>query len=165
MSSGLYIMKKSFLTLLAMVSLGALAGVVPPDGRAATFQDSDYASIEVPEMAQAVQFFADVLGCEPIGPRSEATSPGSMLLACGPGSVVELTPAPAGAVLAWRDHPIQLRSDDLVATARSLRQKGVNALGKPRRLASGQTEVDLIAPWGLRVELISRPAGTRIAAP
>lgn len=165
MSSELYIMKKSFLTLLAMVSLGALAGVVSPGSRATTFQDNDYASIEVPEMAQAVQFFADVLGCEPIGPRSEATSPGSMLLACGPGSVVELTTAPAGAGLAWRDHPIQLRSDDLVATARSLRQKGVSTLGKPRRLTSGQTEVDLIAPWGLRVELVSRQANARIAAP
>ena len=158
-------MKKSFLTLLATVLLGTLAGTVSPDSRAATFQDSDYASIEVPKMAQAVTFFADMLGCEPIGPRSEASSPHSTLLACGPGSVVELTTAPAGAGLARRDHAIQLRSDDPVATARSLRQKGVSMLGKPRRLASGQTEVDLIAPWGLRLELVSRQAGARIAAP
>lgn len=165
MSSELHTMKNSFLTLLAMVLLGTLAGVVSPDSRATTFQDSDYASIEVPEMAQAVTFFADVLGCEPIGSRSETTFPRSMLLACGPGSVVELTTAPAGAGLAWRDHPIQLRSDDPVATARSLRQKGVSTLGKPRRLASGQTEVDLVAPWGMLVELVSRQADARIAAP
>jgi len=43
-----------------------------PDSRAAGFQDTGYVSIEVPDMTQAVKFFADVLGCEPIGPRSRS---------------------------------------------------------------------------------------------
>jgi len=161
-------MKTSFLTLLAMTLLGAFAGMAPSNSRATTaFQDADYTRIEVPEMTQAVNFFTAALGCEPIGPRSEAVRSGSrdMLLACTPGSVVELTTAPAGRRSAYPGNPIQLMSDDPAATAHSLRQKGLSSVGKQRRLASGQTAVDLVAPWGLRLQLVSRAADARIATP
>jgi len=158
-------MKTSFPTLLAMVLLGTLTGMTPLSGWAAALQDADYARVEVPEMTQAVKFFTTVLGCEPIGPRSEATRSSSILLACTPGSVVELTTAPAGRTSVYPGNPIQLMSDDPAATAHSLRQKGLSRIGKQRRLASGQTAVDLVAPWGLRLQLVSRAADARIATP
>ena len=158
-------MKTSFLTVLAMLLFGTIASVTPANSRATASQDADYTSIEVPELAQAVKFFTDVLGCEPIGPRSDTSAAGSMLLACAPGSVVELVEARAGVRLAYRGSPVQLISDDPVATAHSLRQEGVRTLGRQRRLASGQTAVDLVAPWGLRLQLVSRGPDARIAAP
>jgi len=158
-------MKTSFLTMLTMVLLGTFASLAPSSGWATSFQDADYTRIEVPEMTQAVKFFTAVLGCEPIGPRLESARSSSLLLACTPGSVVELTTAPTSRRSGHPGNPIQLMSDDPVATAHSLRQKGMNSVGKQRRLASGQTAVDLVAPWGLRLQLVSRVADARIATP
>src|SRR6185312_11193925 len=107
-----------------------------------------------------------VLGCEPIGPRSEeGPRSSSILLAYTPGSVVELTTAPTSRRSGHPGNPIQLMSDDPAATAHSLRQKGMNSVGKQRRLASGQTALDFVAPWGLRLQLVSRVADARIATP
>lgn len=159
-------MKTSFLTMLTMVLLGTFAGLAPSSGWATSFQDADYTRIEVPEMTQAVKFFTAVLGCEPIGPRSEeGPRSSSILLACTPGSVVELTTAPTSRPSGHPGNPIQLMSDDPAATAHSLRQKGLSSVGKQRRLASGQTAVDFVAPWGLRLQLVSRVADARIATP
>lgn len=159
-------MHRSFLSLLATVLLGTLATMAPLPGHAAAVQDSGYASVDVPDMSQALRFFSEVLGCEPLDSRADGGRSGTSLLLCGQGFVVELTTSPARADSdkPGTGAPIQLVSDDLPGAARSLRHK-VSNIGRPRTLRSGQMVVDFVTPWGMPMELVSRQADARVAGP
>ncbi len=165
-------MNKSFPSLLAFVMLGAVAAVAATNSRAAVIQDDDYVRIVVPDMAQAATFFRDVLDCQLISPRldsgdSHQGSRESRLLSCGAGSVIELSAAPSPATSAGSQHrePIRLISDDVAGAAQWLRHEGVRVLGTPRTLKSGQTVVNFIAPWGLRLQLVSWKTNVTTAGP
>ncbi len=157
-------MNRSFLPLLATVLLGALTALASPPGHAAAVQDRGYARVDVPDMSQALRFFSEVLGCEPLDSRADGGRSGTSLLLCGQGFVVELatSPARADSDKAGAGAPVQLVSDDLLGAARSLRH-AVSNIGQPRTLRSGRTAVDFVTPWGLHMELVSRQADARVA--
>lgn len=158
------VMNRSFLSLLATVLLGTLAAMAPLPDHAAEVRDRGYARVDVPDMSQALRFFSEVLGCEPLDSRADGGRSGSSLLLCGQGFVVELAASPAHADpdKPGTGTPIQLVSDDLPGAARSLRHE-VSNIGQPRTLRSGQTAVDFVTPWGLHMELVSRQADARVA--
>jgi catechol 2,3-dioxygenase-like lactoylglutathione lyase family enzyme len=169
-------MGKSLLLFLAF----GLATVAPSGVRAATLYGGDYARIGVPNLAQAVAFFQDVLDCRLIGPASAAAemtpddASASRLLSCDAGSVVELfdnrgissSPASGRA-----DQPLQFVSGDVQHASEWLRHAGVGVSGSPHRLTSGplagRMALDFVSPWGLRLQLLgsdaSAPAGGTLA--
>lgn len=156
-------MGKSLLTWL-LFAFGVVA-ILPPGARAATLYGGDYARVSVPDLAQAVTFFQDVLDCRLIGPEStaaEATS-ASRLLSCNAGSIVELfdtapSPASNGA-----GQPLQFVSDNVLHADEWLRHQGVSVSGAPHRLTSGPLAghmvLNFVAPWGLRLQLLGNSAG------
>ncbi|MEO9079306.1 MAG: VOC family protein [Rhodanobacter sp.] len=157
-------MNTSLRLLWAAVLLGGAAIMGATPVRAAAFQDNSYIQVEVPDMGQAVEFFRDVLGCPLIGSAAHATTTRidqrtSTLLACGSGSVVELslaarTPTPT------TNHygmPFQLATDDVSSVAQWLKHQGVEIGGPPQRMASGQLAVNLTTPWGQPLQLVGRP--------
>lgn len=162
----------SFLSLLAFFSLGVVAAAAPPSSRAAAIHDDDYLGIVVPDMAQAVTFFRDVLNCQLIspGPDSADSRHGrreSRLLSCAAGSVVELSVSPSltSSPENQRREPVRLMSDDVASATQWLRHEGVRVLGPPRTLKSGQTVVNFVAPWGLRLQLVSWQNNVTTAGP
>lgn len=146
----------------------------------------DHAGYTVPDLAQAVQFFTDVLGGELLyqaGPYEDPsgkmmvdslavdprTSVRLALLRCGPSANVELVemrgPAqnPAEARLSdGGGRHLCFRITDLAAATAYLRaQPGVRVLD-PMRPAdgpeTGMSSTYFTAPWGMYFELVERPA-------
>ncbi|OOG46806.1 VOC family protein [Rhodanobacter sp. C01] len=179
-------MRKSLLSMFGG-SLLLVMTSLPFSGRAAGTHDSDYVSIGVPDLVQATAFFRNVLDCEPIGPisanatASEAGSrhaglPSSRLLLCDSGNVVELfdnhgvNNISASRYSAKHDNePIPLFADDVTHGDRWLRHEGVRVIGSPVTATSGphagQTVVNFVAPWGLRLQLVGRNTGRLATAP
>ena len=162
-------MGKSLHALLFFVfGLAVMLGA-PTGGRAATLYGSDYVSIGVPDMAQAVAFFRDVLDCRPIGPdlaaNGETGTTSSRLLSCDAGSIVELfdtrgaSPSPTSSKPA---QPLQFVSNDVLRASEWLQHQGVTVSGSPHRLAAGplagRTAIDFVSPWGMPLQLLSSKA-------
>jgi catechol 2,3-dioxygenase-like lactoylglutathione lyase family enzyme len=159
-------MRKSILSLLFLTF--GLAAAMPTGVRAATLYGGDYAGISVPDMAQAVAFFQDVLDCEVIGPASEPSArdtPASRLLSCNAGSIVELfqeqdsSPSPAAhRSRSKAAQPLQFVTVDVVHAGQWLKHEHVSVKGAPHRLTSGpqagRMVLDFRAPWGLRLQLL-----------
>ena len=156
-------MRKSLLSLLLLMF--GLAAVMPTEVRAAT--GGDYAGISVPDMAQAVAFFRDVLDCRVIGPTSEQSprgTPASRLLSCNAGSIVELFQQPGSSPSAAQrsrlkaGEPLQFVTVDVIHAGEWLRHEHVSVNGAPHRLTSGpqagRMVLDFRAPWGLRLQLL-----------
>ncbi|WP_254423919.1 VOC family protein [Rhodanobacter sp. C03] len=144
-------------------------------------------SIGVPDLAQATAFFRNILDCEPIGltavntTTSEAGSqhagvPSSRLLLCDSGNVVELFDNHAANSLSASRHsanrsnePISFSAGDVAHADRWLRHEGVNVIGSPMTATSGphagQTVVNFVAPWGLRLQLVGRNTSQLATAP
>lgn len=160
-------MNKSMLSLLAIGFLAMLAAL-PVAGHAASLRGPGYMKISVPDMQQAVTFFRDVLDCEWIAPpdtgeRTQNATSSSRLLICDSGSVVELFPqrqtdAPPDAA---KDHraPIRFFANDVTTADRWLQREGVTVVGTPVTVTTGphagQTLVNFVSPWGLRMQLVS----------
>jgi catechol 2,3-dioxygenase-like lactoylglutathione lyase family enzyme len=166
-------MNKSFLSLLVVILLGVIALAASPNGRGATFHDSDYARIGVPDLPQAVAFFRDVLDCRPVNPIPAGGTRQPRLLACDSGSIVELfdnhgAPSPAHPVSSG-DEPIRFVSNDVRNADQWLRGAGARVIGSPHTLSSGpdagQTVVDFVSPWGLRLQLVSWGSNVTTAGP
>jgi catechol 2,3-dioxygenase-like lactoylglutathione lyase family enzyme len=167
-------MHKSILSMLAGGLLFAMASM----GHAASVHDNDYVAIDVPNLQQATAFFHNVLDCEQVNPAAgsepvqngRATHddvPASRLLLCDSGTVVELFDAHAAQSpsLARRatDHgsePIAFSADNVAHADRWLRREGVQVTGAPVAVITGphagQTVVNFVAPWGLRLQLVGR---------
>jgi catechol 2,3-dioxygenase-like lactoylglutathione lyase family enzyme len=141
----------------------ALAAATSPGAGAATLYGTGYARVGVPDMAQAVTFFQDVLDCRPIDASVAGKPASSVLLSCDTGSIVELFDnrgAPAGS--AGPDQPLRFVADDLRHDGDWLRREGVTVNGSPHRLTSGplagRMVLDFLAPWGMPLQLLDNHA-------
>lgn len=158
------IVNKTLLAWLAMLFLAfaALPGVTRA-GPAA----GGYSRLGVPDVPQAVQFFHDVLNCEPIDTGNAAPV---ALLDCGHGNIVELSHAlaPATGSMATAPAAIAFTIDDAAAAAAWLRNNHIALLGQPRTVAegpdAGAVVVRFLTPWGQPLQLVSPASGDSLRA-
>src|SRR5262245_39114703 len=188
--------------ILALVSIGLVAAVlvlagspaaapkpkVPPapqgDGAGQLgLVGMDHVGITVPNIAEAIAWFHDVMGCTTpltFGPFSGVGAildidPAAVVeqithVRCGSSASIELfqydapvqdTTVPKNSDFAG--HHIAFYVTDLVAAADYLEAKGVRRLLGPLPVtegpAAGQTINYFQAPWGTYIELISYPEG------
>lgn len=176
-------MKRILLAALAAVfSISAGADTLPG------MRGVNHIGLTVPDKAEAVAFFEDVLGCAKatsFGPfrDDEGTfmqdlldvHPRSViheitLLRCGNGANIELfdydapdqkTVLPKNSDIGG--HHLAFYVDDIHAAADFLKSKGVRTLMGPLPVeegpAAGQAIIYFFAPWGLQLEAISYPDG------
>ena len=186
------------MTRISRASIAALAGagliaIVAPHGAARAdaipgMRGHDHTGITVPDMAQAVDFFVNVVGCEKamsFGPFSDdegtfmqdllnvhprAVIKEITLIRCGHGSNLELfeysAPDQKDATPKNSDiggYHIAFYVDDIQAAKDYLDSKGVKTFLGPLPVeqgpAAGQSIFYFLAPWGLQLEAISYPAG------
>ena len=148
----------------------------------------DHTGVTVPDMAQAVTFFTEVVGCKKamsFGPFADDKGtfmkdvldvhPRAVIkeitqIRCGHGSNIELFSytAPDQQVVQPKNsdiggYHIAFYVDDIKAADQYLRSKGVNTMFGPIPVdqgpAAGQAIVYFKAPWGLQMEAISYPNG------
>ena len=148
----------------------------------------DHTGVTVPDMAQAIDFFVDVVGCTEVmsfGPFSDdqgtfmqdalAVNPRAVIeqitqIRCGYGSNIELfkytSPDQEDATPRNSDiggYHIALYVDDVQAAKDYLDGKGVETFMGPIPVdqgpAAGQTILYFRAPWGLQLEAIAYPEG------
>ncbi len=183
---------RSTVTRSAIV-LAILAGIAAPLGSASAqgipgMRGHDHTGVTVPDMAQAVDFFVNVVGCQKamsFGPFSDdkgtfmqdllnvnprAVIEEITLIRCGHGSNLELfkytSPDQKDATPKNSDiggYHIAFYVDDIAAAKAYLESKGVKTLMGPLPVeqgpAAGQSIFYFMAPWGLQLEAISYPKG------
>ncbi len=148
---------------------------------------TDHIGFTVPDLAEAVEFFVDVLGCEPfyeLGPfvsdddwmaRHLNVHPRTVMrkltfLRCANGSNFEIFEydAPDQNRVQPKNsdiggHHLAFYVDDMDAAVAYLKAKGVRVLGEPtvrtQGPSGGQSWVYFLAPWGMQLELVSYPEG------
>ena len=148
---------------------------------------ADHIGFTVPDLEEAVDFFVDVLGCEPfyeLGPfesdddwmaRHLNVHPRAVMkklrfMRCGNGSNFEIfeysSPGQNRAQPKNSDiggHHLAFYVDDMDAAVAYLKAKGVRVLGEPtvrtQGPSGGQSWVYFLAPWGMQLELVSYPEG------
>ncbi|MBL6957977.1 MAG: VOC family protein [Rhodospirillales bacterium] len=147
---------------------------------------TDHIGFTVPDLDEAVDFFVNVLGCEPfydLGPfeadddwmqehlniHPRAVMRRLKFLRCANGSNFEIfeyeapdqnTQQPKNSDVGG--HHLAFYVDDMDEALAYLREKGVRILGEPtlsRNASKGQTWVYFLAPWGMQLELVSFPDG------
>jgi catechol 2,3-dioxygenase-like lactoylglutathione lyase family enzyme len=148
----------------------------------------DHTGVTVPDMAQAVDFFVNVVGCQKamsFGPFADdkgtfmqdllhvdpkAVIEEITLVRCGHGSNIELFQytAPDQKVVTPRNsdvggYHIAFYVDDIKAAKDHLDSKGVETFFGPLPVeqgpAAGQSIFYFLTPWGLQLEAISYPQG------
>ena len=173
----------SVAALLALLSAGAAQADAIPGMRG-----HDHTGVTVPNMAEAVDFFTNVIGCKKamsfgpfaddkgtfmtdvLGVDSKAVIKEITLVRCGFGSNVELFEytAPDQKDLKQKNSDIgafhiAFYVDDVAAAKAYLEKKGVATRFGPLPItegpAAGQTILYFQAPWGLQFEAISYPDG------
>ncbi len=148
---------------------------------------TDHIGFTVPDLEQAVDFFVNVIGCEPfyeLGPFSSEDDwmashlnvhPRAVMrklkfLRCGNGSNFEIFEYESPDQNATQPknsdvggHHLAFYVDDFDTALEHLKANGVEVLGEPTvRTAGpsgGQTWVYFLAPWGMQLELVSFPNG------
>ena len=148
---------------------------------------TDHIGFTVPDLDKAVEFFVDVLGCEPfydLGPfkadndwmkthlnvHPHAVMKRLKFLRCGNGSNFEIFEydSPDQNRMQPKNsdvggHHLALYVDDIDAAVAFLRSKGVRVLGEPTVRetgpSAGQTWVYFLTPWDMQMELVSYPNG------
>ena len=171
---------------LSAAFLGTLIGGASADAIPG-MRGHDHTGITVPDMAQAVDFFTNVVGCQKamsfgpfaddkgtfmqdlLGVDPKAVIKEITLLRCGFGSNIELFEytAPDQKDLAQKNSDIgafhiAFYVDDVAAAEKYLKEKGVATrivLPVGEGPAAGQTVMYFQAPWGLQFEAISYPEG------
>ena len=173
----------SMAVLLALAAAGiARADAIPG------MRGHDHTGVTVPNMAEAVDFFTNVIGCSKatsfgpfaddkgtfmqdlLGVDPKAVITEITLLRCGFGSNVELFEytAPDQKDLKQKNSDIgafhiAFYVDDVAAAKAYLETKGVATRLGPVPIsegpAAGQTILYFQAPWGLQFEAISYPGG------
>ena len=148
---------------------------------------TDHIGFTVPDLDEAVDFFVNVIGCEPfydLGPfqfdddwmeRQLNVHPRTVMrrlkfLRCKHGSNFEIfeyeapdqnTAQPKNSDVGG--HHLAFYVDDMDAAIAYLKEKGVRILGEPvvrtEGPSAGQTWVYFLAPWGMQLELVSFPGG------
>jgi len=148
----------------------------------------DHVGFTVPDMRQAIDFFVNVIGCEPfyeLGPFQDdhgewmkdhlnvhprAVMKKIKFLRCGTGSNFELFEyqAPEQNHEPPRNsdvggHHLAFYVDDVPACVAYLKDKGIRIIGEPvvrdSGPSAGQTWVYFLSPWGMQLELVSYPNG------
>jgi len=148
----------------------------------------DHTGLTVPDMAEAVDFFTNVVGCKKamsFGPFSDpngtfmsdalgvdlrAVIEQITMIRCGYGSNIELFKysAPTQATAIPRNSDIEafhiaFYVDDVAKAKAYLESKGIATRMGPIPIndgpAAGQTIMYFQAPWGLQLEAISYPKG------
>jgi glyoxylase I family protein len=146
----------------------------------------DHVGITVPDMAQAHEFFTEVLGCEFVYSLPEMRHDDDWMFAhlnvdprrvvneirfyrCGFGlnfEVFEYAPhegqrdVPRNSDLGG--HHVAFYVDDMDAAAQYLREKGLRVLAGPvasRNASAGQRWLYFLSPWGMQFEVVSYPRG------
>jgi len=148
---------------------------------------TEHIGFTVPNIDEAIDFFINVIGCEPfydLGPFSSADDwmedhlgvhPRAVIkrikfLRCRNGSNFELfqyeVPDQVSAQPKNSDvggHHLAFYVDDINEAVDFLRRKGVRVLGTPTIRSSGpsagQSWVYFLSPWGMQFELVSFPNG------
>ena len=178
-------MKLSFVAAMLAVLAGsslAQADTIPG------MRGHDHTGVTVPDMAEAVDFFTNVIGCKKatsfgpfaddkgtfmtdlLGVDAKAVIKEITLLRCGFGSNIELFEytAPDQKDLKQKNSDIgafhiAFYVDDVAAAKAYLEKKGVATRMGPLPItdgpAAGQTILYFQAPWGLQFEAISYPEG------
>jgi len=148
---------------------------------------TDHIGFTVPNLEEAVDFFVNVLGCEPfhyLGPfksdgdwmqthlnvHPRAVMKRLRFLRCRNGANFEIfeyespdqrREPPKNSDVGG--HHIAFYVDDIHAAIRYLKEKGVRVLGEPTVRDSGphagQTWIYFLTPWGMQLELVSFPNG------
>ena len=148
---------------------------------------TDHIGFTVPDLEQAVDFFVNVIGCEPfyeLGPFEAEDDwmavhlnvhPRTVMkrlkfLRCGHGTNFELfeyqapdqNPAqPKNSDIGG--HHLAFYVDDIDAAIAHLKRHGVTFQGEPtvrtEGPSAGQTWVYFLTPWGMQCELVSFPSG------
>ena len=149
---------------------------------------TDHIGFTVPDLDEAVDFFVNVIGCEPfydLGPfqfddddwmeRQLNVHPRTVMrrlkfLRCRHGSNFEIfeyeapdrnTAQPKNSDVGG--HHLAFYVDDMDAAIAYLKDRGVRILGEPvvrtEGPSAGQTWVYFLAPWGMQLELVSFPGG------
>jgi catechol 2,3-dioxygenase-like lactoylglutathione lyase family enzyme len=173
--------------------IAVVAGIGAPWGAAEAqgipgMRGHDHTGVTVPDMAQAVDFFVNIVGCEKamsFGPFSDDkgtfmqdllhVDPRAVIeeitqIRCGHGSNIELFKytAPDQKVVTPRNsdiggYHIAIYVDDIKAAKDYLDGKGVETFFGPLNVeqgpAAGQSIFYFLAPWGLQLEAISYPKG------
>lgn len=148
---------------------------------------TDHIGFTVPDMDQAIDFFVNIVGCEPFFELGPLQSDGDWMrvhlnvhpravarrvkfMRCGFGSNFEIFEysAPGQNRVQPRNsdiggHHLAFYVDDIQASIAWLRAKGIEVLGQPTVRTTGpnggQTWVYFLAPWGMQFELVSFPDG------
>ncbi len=148
---------------------------------------TDHIGFTVPNLDQAIDFFVNVIGCEPfyeLGPFQSDTDwmqthlnvhPRAVMkklkfLRCKHGSNFEIfeyespdqnRQQPKNSDVGG--HHLCFYVDDMAAAVAYLRAKGISVLGEPTVRDSGpnggSTWVYFLSPWGMQLELVSFPNG------
>ena len=148
---------------------------------------TDHIGFTVPDLAQAVDFFVNVIGCEKfydlgpykaeddwmaehLGVHPRAVMKKLTFLRCGHGSNFEIfeynapdqnRQQPLNSDVGG--HHLAFYVDDFGAALAHLKAHGVRIMGEPTvRTAgpnAGQTWVYFLTPWGMQCELVSFPGG------
>lgn len=184
-------MRNNHIAAAALLLATAFAPLAVPAARADALpgmKGLDHVGITVPDLAQAVGFLTDVLGCAKpayavgpfkfdddwmqvhlnVDPRAEIAQ--LAMLRCGNGSNVEVFQYKADAAgrVAPRNsdvggHHLAFYVEDIAAAASYLKSKGVRMLGDPTPFQQGpiggETIDYFLAPWGMQMELVSYPNG------
>lgn len=168
----------SICTLAAPLAAGELPGL----------KGMDHVGFTVPDLEQAVGFFAETLGCTafyPLGPFSggdstwmadhlnvdaKAAIPAMRLVRCGNGANLEIfqytapeqrTQQPRNSDIGG--HHLAFYTTDMTAAVAYLEAQGLTVLGTPTTMtdgpSKGETWVYFLSPWGMQLELVSYPDG------
>ncbi len=176
------------------IALALMAGAAVLAGGGASaegipgMRGHDHTGITVPDMAQAVDFFTNVVGCQKamsFGPFADDkgtfmqdllhVDPRAVIqeitqIRCGNGSNIELFhyTAPDQKTVTPRNSDvggfhIAFYVDDIKAAKDYLDSKGIETFFGPLPVdqgpAAGQSIFYFLAPWGLQLEAISYPKG------
>lgn len=148
---------------------------------------AEHIGLTVPDLDQAVDFFANVLGAEElfeVGPYQSsddwmlknlgvdprATIPRIKMLKVKDGPTFELFEydAPDQSEIMPRNsdyggHHIAFYVEDMAKALRDLKAFGLRVLGEPKYMEDGPSAglswVYFLSPWGLQMELVSYPNG------
>jgi len=161
--------------------------MTPPTHGLPGLRGTDHIGFTVPNLEEAVDFFVNVLGCEPfhyLGPlqsdgdwmqthlnvHPRAVAKRLRFLRCRNGANFEIfeyespdqnRQPPKNSDIGG--HHIAFYVDDFDVALAFLKEKGVRILGEPTVRTTGphagQTWIYFLSPWGMQFELVSFPGG------
>jgi catechol 2,3-dioxygenase-like lactoylglutathione lyase family enzyme len=186
-------MKTRFLTAAVATALISLAPSVtlaatapPPTTPAVDVRGVDHVGINVPDVAAASRFFAEMFGFVPVTEmrdipvdaafkkafhmHDDAKVKAIRMLRAGDGANIELFQYDSPHAVSEQPYyddigasHISLYTDNIDKAVAALRAKGVTVLTDPIRMtqgpASGNAWVYFLTPWGSKMELVSYPNG------